>query len=383
VTTTSRAAAAGLALSLAACGRDPEAPRRGDGAAVRAEHPSAADAAREEARRLGVPVSFENDLGMRFALVPAAREVLGSEPSSSPPSSRADETPHEVSLFVAYYLQAEETTAAQWAAFSGEPAAGGPPDAPATGVTHDEAVAFARWLSARDPAWDYRLPTEAEWEHGARAGRPGDAAGAAEANAFGLAGVHDGPWEWTADWFGPYPTWFTTNPKGPPSGAERVLRGGTWSASDPPARAAARERRPPGARHPRVGVRLLAEVGYGEGARGSCAVAFRTYAFDASLGRPEPGTPEEPGYRVRVVSVFDRLSSRQEGRPLPWRRLHGESSPLETTMVPGRYYAQAERDLPGGGVERGPEMKVQLNPGERVEVLLPVPRPARLLQEPQ
>ena len=37
-------------------------------------------------------------------------------------------------------------------------------------VTWEEAVSFCAWLSDRDLDFDYRLPTEAEWEYVARAG---------------------------------------------------------------------------------------------------------------------------------------------------------------------------------------------------------------------
>jgi len=35
-------------------------------------------------------------------------------------------------------------------------------------------------------------------------------------------------WEWVADWHGPYPFTRQTNPAGPESGSERLIRGGSW-----------------------------------------------------------------------------------------------------------------------------------------------------------
>ncbi|MEI6212127.1 MAG: SUMF1/EgtB/PvdO family nonheme iron enzyme [bacterium] len=35
-------------------------------------------------------------------------------------------------------------------------------------------------------------------------------------------------WEWCRDWYGSYPG-AATDPGGPPTGAFRVLRGGSWS----------------------------------------------------------------------------------------------------------------------------------------------------------
>jgi formylglycine-generating enzyme required for sulfatase activity len=364
-------ALAGLALA-AACGRG------GEEAGPAAPASAAAAEQRAEAERIGAQVSFENALGMRFALVPAAPEstLLGSPPGEA---THPDEIPeHEVKLFVPYYVQRAETTNAQWARWPKAPRLSGAPSDPATGMTHEEASEFARFASETDPDWDYRLPTEAEWEHAARAGGDGRAPTARGGeNAWGLLGVHEGPWEWCADWWGPYPSWFTTNPTGPESGGEHVLRGGTWREGDPPARATAREHRPPGERHPRIGLRLVALVGYFGKGRGSAPVTIRTVDLDLPEGKQEVG-----GYRVRIVSVFTRLSSRQAGQRISWTPLPGESSPVRALLVPGRYYAQAERTV-AGGVERGAEMKIQANPGEAAEFLVPIPKPDAMLLEPQ
>ncbi len=101
---------------------------------------------------------------------------------------------------------------------------------PITGVSWDDAVSYAKWLS-ETTGQDYRLPSDAEWEYAARAGslgafwwgdkpRPGgktmaackgcgsefdDKAlapvGAFLANAWGVHNVHGNVWEWVADFY--------------------------------------------------------------------------------------------------------------------------------------------------------------------------------------
>lgn len=259
----------------------------------------------EAARQSGLPVRFENELGMRFVLVPSGRFPMGSPPREE--GRYGDQTLHEVTLTTPFYVQTTEVTNEQLRRFGAHDSggAGGAsmdgPRQPAARVTRSEALDFAAWLGTRDPAHRYRLPTEAEWEHAARAGTTGKFEwGEAEkelprhanfadrraraafqtADAFEQAddgfavtapvgsfppnpwGLHDmlgNVMEWCEDYHGPYAKGAAIDPKGPPSGTFRVLRGGSYLSGVRVARAAARFFGDPYVASAEVGFRLVAE----------------------------------------------------------------------------------------------------------------------------
>jgi formylglycine-generating enzyme required for sulfatase activity len=47
-------------------------------------------------------------------------------------------------------------------------------------------------------------------------------------SAFGVLDMAGNVAEWTADWYGSYPTKAEANPQGPRTGTSRVIRGGGW-----------------------------------------------------------------------------------------------------------------------------------------------------------
>jgi formylglycine-generating enzyme required for sulfatase activity len=212
---------------------------------------------------------------------------MGSKPGQV--GRQSDETPHKVTISKPFYMGISEVTQQQymnaihpdheedginkgpWGHHLPAFYRGGPWDVKRTHVkaplsdpgpmdmlSWDEAVAFTAWLTKREAAagrlpdgYVYRLPTEAEWEYACRAGRDGPFGvdgklsefiytaatsypnltppyGRRKPNAWGLYDMHGMVYEWTLDWYGPYGAQAQSDPTGPATGTERVMRGGCF-----------------------------------------------------------------------------------------------------------------------------------------------------------
>jgi formylglycine-generating enzyme required for sulfatase activity len=215
--------------------------------------------------------------GMEFLYAPAGEFDMGSESREA----YLDEKPvHRVRITRGFWLGKYPVTQAQWEAVMGSnPSHFKGPDRPVERVSWDEAQEFLKKLSAKGEG-RYRLPTEAEWEYAARAGSTGDRysealeeigwyhgnsggethpVGRKKPNAWGLYDMLGNVCEWCQDWYGEYLKGPVTDPKGPKSGASRVLRGGSWVNSPWCLRASLRDRNDPGSRSVYLGFRCVRE----------------------------------------------------------------------------------------------------------------------------
>ena len=202
----------------------------------------------------GQAVKIGQDFNVRW--VPAGRFTMGNLTNLS-----SNELPHEVVFHRGFFICETECTQFQWELVMGtRPSYFKGADLPVEQVNWEQAVEFCRKLTEKHreqgkvpKGWEWRLPTESEWEYAARAGTTGarhgeldliawhpknsgfttHPVGKKQANAWGLHDMIGNVWEWCSDWYiDSYPTGIVVHPKGPSEGKARVFRGGTYRSDN-------------------------------------------------------------------------------------------------------------------------------------------------------
>lgn len=270
--------------------------------------------------------TWANNIGMQFVRIPAGEFLMGS--AKDDPQAQPDELPqHKVRITRAFMMAKYEVTIEQFQKFAPGHRNFADPyhhllkiDTNGEGmpviISHNTLAAddFIKWLNENDktkPAgWEYRLPTEAEWEYAARGpqnfrypwGNSWDSSRclfgdqhlafdnrtpAADGkdpiitikavgsyspqgdSPFGVCDMAGGVWEWCMDFYDP--EFYRHSPVNDPvnlpevkdniygEGSERVkhvLRGGSWTSIAADCRATYRY--VPGSTHnPTIGIRVV------------------------------------------------------------------------------------------------------------------------------
>lgn len=251
----------------------------------------------------------------RCRWIPAGTFWMGS-----PESERGrfnDETQNQVTLTEGFWLADTACTQALWqvvmgsnpSRFQGKEAGTSQADEhPVEQVSWDDIASgfhgsaaakipsFLQKLNDLVPGLNAGLPSEAQWEWACRADPSGSKASkpyhwgddistelanfsgkpdwndeaptlgkplgrttfvkAYQPNLWGLHQMHGNVWEWCRDWQGSYEDRPQVDPEGPPSGSERVLRGGSWLDRARDLRSATRDGYAPAYRRLNIGFRL-------------------------------------------------------------------------------------------------------------------------------
>jgi formylglycine-generating enzyme required for sulfatase activity len=263
----------------------------------------------------GATKVITNSLGMKLALIPAGKFLMGSPKKEKEREDK--EVQHEVTISKPFYMGVYEVRQREYTAVKGggkprqnsifNEKRGGSPDHPRENVKWSDAVDFCNRLSARadekKAGRKYRLPTEAEWEYACRAGTKtvfhyGDTLSSKQANfngndpyggadkgpsigltrkvgsykpnAWGLYDMHGNVAEWCSDYYDKnyYKHSPKVDPKGPAKGVlstdykdfYRVVRGGCWLDEGRGCRSAYRFKGMPHDPYRLIGFRVVCEV---------------------------------------------------------------------------------------------------------------------------
>ncbi len=193
---------------------------------------------------------------------------------------------HQVTVFD-FAIGQTEVTQGLWHAVMGTNPSefSGDDRLPVESVNWDECQEFITKLNEMvecPNGYEFRLPTEAEWEFAARGGNSskgyiyagddnvasvawhsGNSAstphpvGLLKPNELGLYDMSGNVDEWCSDWFTNYTSEALVDPAGPASGTRRVHRGGSWKYSNAACRVSMRNSGTPITSMNNVGLRLV------------------------------------------------------------------------------------------------------------------------------
>lgn len=228
--------------------------------------------------------------GMDFVWIPPGTFTMGSPRGEK--DKKDDEKQHQVTLTQGFWMGKYEVTQTQWrSVMESNPSHFRGSNFPVDNVSWEDCQKFIEKLNERHNQC-FRLPTEAEWEYACRAGTTtpfsfGETISTDQVNfdgattygsekkgginrkqtmpvsrfppnPWGLHDMHGNVCEWCQDWYySLYPSDAQTDPQGPETGRNRVLRGGWWNSYWGLCRSACRGGAAPSAASCNIGFRLV------------------------------------------------------------------------------------------------------------------------------
>jgi formylglycine-generating enzyme required for sulfatase activity len=254
------------------------------------------DVSASEDIRTPIATTVDAWTGIVLVELPPGRFTMGS--ASQETGRNDDEQLHDVEITRPFLMGQNEVTQQEWRTVMGTSPShfsSCGPRCPVENISYAEVQKFLDKLNGHAPqTLRFRLPTESEWEYACRARTTGPfstgenlttaqanyngkqpygsfpagefrqkttPAGTFPLNPWGLADMHGNVWEWTSDWYAPYPESAAGNidPHGPASGEKRVIRGGSWFFDANSARCALRYTHAPQDKGFSLGFRVAAD----------------------------------------------------------------------------------------------------------------------------
>jgi formylglycine-generating enzyme required for sulfatase activity len=215
----------------------------------------------EEEMKVSIPSgkTFKNSIGMEFIEIPSGKFMMGCSEGDSNCEDK-EKPQHRVSITKPFYLAKYEVTQGQWKAIMGKNPSNFlkcGQNCPVESVSWNDVQLFIEKLCQKEGInpCRYRLPTEAEWEYAARGSATSSTlyihgndsfllndyawydesslgtrpVGLKKPNGWGLYDMSGNVSEWVEDWYdiSYYYDSPSNDPKGPESGRDRVIRGGS------------------------------------------------------------------------------------------------------------------------------------------------------------
>ena len=178
-------------------------------------------------------VDLPNDVTMEFVRIPPGSFIMGADPYDVGWTDEDELPQHQVTIDYSFYMGKHEVTQSQWLAVMGQWLTEEPDyvgdNHPAQYISWNDSQIFIKTLNSLGPL-KFRLPGEAEWEYGCRAGTttrfsfgpsdcipgnsrygsgcnleyydgniPSSDIGGKLPNGWGLYGMHGGMEEWCQD----------------------------------------------------------------------------------------------------------------------------------------------------------------------------------------